>query len=78
MGSDLGPVLGHVNNVIYNRYAESARIEWASHFANIVDPIHKREWSELWTPKGDGLILRSILTEFKFVRRHPPRSRRKM
>lgn len=26
-----------------------------------------KQWSELWTPKGDGLILRSIRTDYKFV-----------
>jgi len=57
---------GHVNNVTYNRYAESARIQWALNFANSIDPAHKREWSELWTPLGVGLILRSIRTDYKF------------
>lgn len=32
-----------------------------------IDPEHKKEWSELWTPRGDGLILRSIQTDYKFV-----------
>jgi acyl-CoA thioesterase FadM len=59
---------GHVNNVMYNRYAEAGRIGWFHNFANILDPAHKREWSQLWTPVGDGLILRSIRTDFKFVR----------
>ncbi|KAF2835826.1 hypothetical protein M501DRAFT_997497 [Patellaria atrata CBS 101060] len=58
--------MGHVNNVTYNRYAESARINWAQNFANILDPHHKKEWSQLWTPQGEGLILRSIRTDFKF------------
>jgi hypothetical protein len=57
----------HVNNVRYTRYAESARINWAWNFAVHIDPKHKKEWSELWTPRGDGLILRSIKTDFKFV-----------
>ena len=56
-----------MNNVTYIRYAESARINWAQNYAIHIDPTHKREWSELWTPRGDGLILRSIKTEFKFV-----------
>jgi len=59
---------GHVNNVTYVRYAESGRINWAQNYANFIDPKHKREWSELWTPSGEGLILRSIKTDFKFVR----------
>ncbi|KAK5123648.1 hypothetical protein LTR16_003742 [Cryomyces antarcticus] len=56
----------HVNNVTYNRYAESARITWAQKYARNIDPAHQEAWSELWTPKGDGLILRSIKTDFKF------------
>lgn len=31
--------------------------------------MHKNEWLELVTPKSEGLILRGIQTEFKFVRR---------
>lgn len=58
--------MGHVNNVTYNRYAESARIVWAQNYAKHIDPKHQQAWSELWTPKGDGLILRSIKTDFKF------------
>lgn len=56
-----------MNNVTYTRYAESARINWAWNYAVHIDPEHKKEWSELWTPKGDGLILRSIRTDYKFV-----------
>lgn len=57
-----------MNNVTYVKYAESGRINWAQHFANYIDPKHKKEWSELWTPKGEGLILRSMRTDYKFVR----------
>lgn len=53
---------------MYNRYAESARVNWTLNFATTIDPAHKREWSELLTPRGDGLILRSIQTDYKFVR----------
>jgi acyl-CoA thioesterase FadM len=59
-------VLGHVNNVVYNRYAESARVNWALNFA-ASDPEHKAEWKELIAPTGIGLILRSIRTDYKFV-----------
>ncbi|KAI9742814.1 MAG: hypothetical protein M1818_003543 [Claussenomyces sp. TS43310] len=59
--------MGHVNNVTYVRYAESARVEWIQNYAVFMDPAHKREWSELTTPKGTGLILRSIRTDYKFV-----------
>lgn len=60
-------MLGHVNNVVYNRYAESARVNWALNFA-ADDPEHKAEWKELMGPTGIGLILRSIRTDYKFVR----------
>lgn len=56
-----------MNNVTYTRYAESARINWAWNYAVHIDPEHKKEWSELWTPRGEGLILRSIRTDYKFV-----------
>jgi hypothetical protein len=59
-------VIGHVNNVMYNRYAESARVNWTRNFA-ASDPVHKKQWMELITPKGVGLILRSITTDYKFV-----------
>lgn len=52
---------------MYNRYAESSRVNWTNNFANYLDPTHKREWSELLTPRGDGLILKSIRTDYKFV-----------
>jgi hypothetical protein len=61
-------VQGHVNNVTYVRYAESARINWAYNYALHVDPENKDRWCELWTPRGDGLILRSMRTDYKFVR----------
>lgn len=32
-----------------------------------IDPCHKKEWSEILTSNGTGLILRSIKTEYKFV-----------
>ncbi|KAK7732134.1 hypothetical protein SLS57_001114 [Botryosphaeria dothidea] len=63
----------HVNNVVYNRYAESARVNWTLNFANIHDPAHKREWTEIMTPKADGLILRSIRTDYKFPMTWPDR-----
>lgn len=54
---------------MYNRYAESARVNWASNFALMTkDPSQKQAWNELCTPKGGvGLILRSIRTDYKFV-----------
>lgn len=57
---------GHVNNVTYNRYAESARLEWVSNLGLHHDPENRKLWFELFTPRGDGLILRSIRTDYKF------------
>ncbi|KAF2738202.1 hypothetical protein EJ04DRAFT_509647 [Polyplosphaeria fusca] len=65
--------MGHVNNVVYNRYAESARVNWTLNYANVWDPEHKREWSELLTPSAIGLILRSIRTDYKFPMKYPDR-----
>ncbi|KAF2685540.1 hypothetical protein K458DRAFT_416776 [Lentithecium fluviatile CBS 122367] len=64
--------MGHVNNVVYNRYAESARVNWALNFA-AADADHKAEWKELMTPNGIGLILRSIRTDYKFPMTYPDR-----
>ncbi|KAK0727472.1 thioesterase-like superfamily-domain-containing protein [Lasiosphaeria miniovina] len=58
---------GHVNNVNYYRYAESARVNWITNFAVHVDPAHRSEWSELMSPKATGLIMRSLKANFKFV-----------
>ncbi|KAM4066183.1 thioesterase-like superfamily protein [Hirsutella rhossiliensis] len=61
----------HVNNVIYNRYAESARVNWLLRFAAAADPKHRQQWSELMTPKSVGLILRSIKTDYKLPITYP-------
>jgi hypothetical protein len=42
-------------------------VNWALNFA-ASDPEHKAEWKELMTSNGIGLILRSIRTDYKFVR----------
>ncbi|KAF2629926.1 hypothetical protein BU25DRAFT_485010 [Macroventuria anomochaeta] len=72
--SEAGSILqeGHVNNVMYNRYAESARVNWTLNFA-AQDPAHKKEWLELMSPKSIGLILRSIKTDYKFPMKWPDR-----
>lgn len=58
---------------MYNRYAESARVNWTLNFA-AQDPTHKKEWLELMSPKSIGLILRSIKTDYKFVSPRDPYS----
>lgn len=62
---------GHVNNVMYNRYAESARVNWTRNFA-AMDQAHREAWLELMSPKSVGLILRSIKTDYKFVSASSP------
>ncbi|KZM22649.1 uncharacterized protein EKO05_0009687 [Ascochyta rabiei] len=64
--------MGHINNVMYNRYAESARVNWTLNLA-AQDPAHKKEWLELVSPKSVGLILRSIKTDYKFPMKWPDR-----
>jgi acyl-CoA thioesterase FadM len=65
-GADSG-IQNHVNNVTYIRYAESARVNWAYNYAVHIDPRNRMKWSELCTPRGNGLILRSMRTDYKFV-----------
>ncbi|KXH41565.1 hypothetical protein CSAL01_01067 [Colletotrichum salicis] len=65
-----GFLTGHVNNVVYNKYAESARVNWLRNFATTVDPEHKDEWDQLMSPRDIGLIMRSIKTDYKFSK-HP-------
>ncbi|PNP43963.1 hypothetical protein TGAMA5MH_04248 [Trichoderma gamsii] len=64
---------GHVNNVIYNRFAESGRVNWTRKLAQFTDPKYEQEWFDLMTPKGIGLILASIRTDFKFPMTFPDR-----
>ncbi|KAI4634520.1 uncharacterized protein J4E92_004330 [Alternaria infectoria] len=59
---------------MYNRYAESARVNWTLNFA-ASDPQHKAEWMELMTPKSVGLILRSIKTDYKVTVLHKLRDK---
>ncbi|KAA8568486.1 hypothetical protein EYC84_007517 [Monilinia fructicola] len=56
----------HVNNVMYIRYAESARVNWAQNYAIHVDPQNKDKWSKMCKPEDYGMILRSIKTEYLF------------
>ncbi|KAK5126371.1 hypothetical protein LTR85_010607 [Meristemomyces frigidus] len=64
--------MGHVNNVMYNRYAESGRVCWAQKLS-MLDPANKKEWMGLLGSTGVGLILRAITTEFKFPMKWPDR-----
>lgn len=61
------PFQQHVNNAAYIRYAETSRVNWITHFAAL-DPSHAAEWKSLMSPKGVGLIMKSIKADYKFVR----------
>ena len=59
-----------MNNVTYNRYAESGRIQWAQKLANYVEPTKREAWVAPFFSKGIGMILKSITTDYKFVSPH--------
>lgn len=63
---------GHVNNAAYIRYAESARVNWITHFA-LHDPAHQEAWRDLMKPKTIGLIMKSIKADYKFPMTAPDR-----
>lgn len=56
-----------MNNVVYNKYAETARVNWFRDFGHVDDAKHKAQWAQLTTSAGVGLILKSIKTDYKFV-----------
>lgn len=41
--------------------------------ATFIDPAHGRQWRDIITPKGTGLILRRMETDFKFPLQYPDR-----
>lgn len=57
-----------MNNIMYNRYVESARVNFTLHHGRDSNPDQQVEWNALVTPYGLGLILKNIRAEFKFVR----------
>ncbi|EGC41350.1 conserved hypothetical protein [Histoplasma capsulatum var. duboisii H88] len=57
---------GHVNNVSYVRYAETARVNWTRNIGTHVDRANKRAWFNLLGSTGVGLILKSIKIDYKF------------
>ncbi|PYH91473.1 Thioesterase/thiol ester dehydrase-isomerase [Aspergillus ellipticus CBS 707.79] len=63
--------MGHVNNVTYSRYAETARVYYTRNFALHIDPARKKEWINLVSSKGIGLIVRSIKIDYKFPMTYP-------
>ncbi|QIX01071.1 hypothetical protein AMS68_006588 [Peltaster fructicola] len=63
----------HINNIVYNRWAETGRIVWTRNFGNYIDRKRSAYWNQLMVPKDEGLILRKITTEFKFPMTFPDR-----
>lgn len=63
--------MGHVNNIIYNRFAESSRVNYFVNFSHTVGEEHSQAWVDIMTPKGTGLILKSIKTDYKFPLAYP-------
>ncbi|CAI6090880.1 unnamed protein product [Clonostachys chloroleuca] len=66
-----GDMARHVNNVMYNRYAESARVNFFRNHGKDAAEGRGQLWDDLLTPRGLGLILKSIKTEFKFPMTFP-------
>lgn len=67
-------MLGHVNNVTYVRYAETARVNWTRNIGTHIDPANKKEWHSMVGSTGIGLILKSIKVDYKFVPCSQPNS----
>ncbi|KAE8351927.1 Thioesterase/thiol ester dehydrase-isomerase [Aspergillus coremiiformis] len=63
--------MGHVNNVNYVRYAETARVFMTRNFATHIDPAHKKEWMDIVSSTRVGLIVRSITIDYKFPMKYP-------
>ncbi|GAB1200377.1 hypothetical protein APSETT444_009748 [Aspergillus pseudonomiae] len=64
---------GHVNNIMYNRYVETARVQFIRQHGQNATAEEKRQWDDLPTPRSLGLILQRITTEFKFPMKFPDR-----
>ncbi|GFF27576.1 conserved hypothetical protein [Aspergillus udagawae] len=56
---------------MYLRYAETARVYFVRNFAVHIDPTHKKEWMNLVSPKGVGVIVRSLKIDYKFPMTYP-------
>ncbi|KAJ5942039.1 hypothetical protein N7516_002207 [Penicillium verrucosum] len=61
----------HVNNVTYVRYAETARVNWTRNIGNHIDTANKKEWINMLSNTGIGLILKSIKVDYKFPMESP-------
>ena len=56
-----------MNNVVYTKWAEAARMSWVRNLTKRADPVDRERWAELGTSNSLGLILKSIRVDYKFV-----------
>ncbi|KAK2606014.1 hypothetical protein QQS21_003531 [Conoideocrella luteorostrata] len=56
---------------MYNRYAESGRVNWVTSFASHAPPSERQQWVDIMSPRGIGLILKSIRTDYKLPVTYP-------
>ncbi|RSL91583.1 hypothetical protein BHE90_002530 [Fusarium euwallaceae] len=67
---------GHVNSVVYNKYAEACRVHFIRGLSEYrIDNTEeeKKQYLQLMTPESVGLVLRSIRTYFKHPVKFPDR-----
>ncbi|OAA45618.1 hypothetical protein NOR_03407 [Metarhizium rileyi] len=64
-------IMSHVNNIMYNRYAESGRINWITSFAAHAPPEQRQQWLDMMSPRSIGFILKSIKTDYKLPVEYP-------
>ncbi|CAF3646000.1 unnamed protein product [Fusarium graminearum] len=71
--NSISHLTGHVNNIMYNKYAETGRVKFIHNQSEDATEEEKSQWLDLPTPRGLGLILSSIKTEYKFPLEFPDR-----
>ncbi|KFA77645.1 hypothetical protein S40288_02696, partial [Stachybotrys chartarum IBT 40288] len=59
-------ISGHVNNVVYNKWAESGRVNWLQKIATKNSPKPDAQYTKIMNTNGVSLIMKSIKTEYKF------------
>ncbi|KAF9892020.1 hypothetical protein FE257_002984 [Aspergillus nanangensis] len=52
-------------------YAETARVYFMRNVGTHIDPAHKREWVDLVSSRGVGVIMRSLKLDYKFPMTYP-------
>lgn len=56
-----------MNNVVYNKWAESGRVNWLQKIATKNSPKPDAQYTKIMNTNGVSLIMKSIKTEYKFV-----------